>query len=209
MNNMKEIRIEKITLNIGTGKPGPELDKAKILLEKISGRKSIETKTTKRIPGWKIRPGLPIGAKVTLRGKKAVEVLSNELKSLRTGRASTGLVENIRADFYGTPTPLKQMATLATPQGDMIVIKPFDPSSIKAIEKAIKNSDLSMAPIIDGKMVRLNIPPLSEERRRQLSAQAKQLGEHAKVSIRNIRRSLAFPKFERLPQDIDHEALAI
>tara|TARA_Y100000310_G_scaffold330946_1_gene403609 strand:- start:569 stop:1093 length:525 start_codon:yes stop_codon:yes gene_type:complete len=79
MNSMKEIRIEKITLNIGTGKPGPELDKAKILLEKISGRKPIETKTSKRIPGWKIRPGLPIGAKVTLRGKKADEVLKNLL----------------------------------------------------------------------------------------------------------------------------------
>ena len=75
MNNMKEIRIEKITLNIGTGKPGPELDKAKILLEKISGRKSIETKTTKRIPGWKIRPGLPLGSKVTIRGDAAEKLL--------------------------------------------------------------------------------------------------------------------------------------
>jgi ribosome recycling factor len=119
---------------------------------------------------------------------KAVEILHDDLKSVRTGRASTGLVENIKADFYGTPTPLKQMATLAAPQADMIVIKPFDPSSIKEIEKAIKNSDLSIAPIVEGKLIRLNIPALSAERRKQLVAQAKQLGEQAKVNIRNIRR---------------------
>ena len=120
--------------------------------------------------------------------KKAVEVLHNELKSVRTGRASTGLVENIKADYYGTPTPLKQMATLATPQADTIVIKPFDPASVKEIEKAIRSSDLSIAPVLDGKLIRLNVPPLSEERRTQLAAQAKQTGEQTKVSIRNIRR---------------------
>ncbi len=120
--------------------------------------------------------------------KKALESLTEELKAVRTGRASTALVENIKADFYGTPTPLKQMATLATPQFDMIVIKPFDPSSVKEIEKAIKSSGLSIAPIVDGKVIRLNIPPLSEERRAQLVQQAKQTGEQAKVSIRNIRR---------------------
>lgn len=120
--------------------------------------------------------------------KKAVEILQDELKTVRSGRASTGLVENIKADFYGSPTPLKQMATLATPQMDMIVIKPFDPASIKEIEKAIKASDLSIAPIIDGKIIRLNIPSLSEERRRQLVQQAKQAGEQTKVTTRNIRR---------------------
>jgi len=120
--------------------------------------------------------------------RKAVGVLRDELKAVRTGRASTGLVENIKVDYYGTATPLKQIATLATPQADMIVIKPFDPASVKEIEKAIKSSDLSIAPIVDGKIIRLNIPPLSEERRRQLAAQAKQMGEQTKVSIRNIRR---------------------
>jgi ribosome recycling factor len=120
--------------------------------------------------------------------KKATEVLHDELKSVRSGRAATGLIENIRADFYGTPTPLKQMATLATPQFDMIVIKPFDPGSIKEIEKAIKASDLSIAPIVDGKIIRLNIPALSEERRQQLVQQAKQTGEQTKVVIRNLRR---------------------
>jgi len=120
--------------------------------------------------------------------KKAVEILQDELKTVRSGMASTGLVENIKADFYGSPTPLKQMATLATPQMDMIVIKPFDPSSIKEIEKAIKASDLSIAPIVDGKIIRLNIPALSEERRKHLVQQARQAGEQTKVTTRNIRR---------------------
>ncbi len=120
--------------------------------------------------------------------KKGVEVLTDEFKGVRTGQASTALVENIRADYYGSPTPIKQMASLATPQPDMIVIKPFDPVALKDIEKAIKSSDLSIAPIIDGKLIRLNIPPLSEERRKQLVSQVKQLGEQSKVGIRNVRR---------------------
>jgi len=132
--------------------------------------------------------------------KKAVEVLHDEMKTIRSGRASTGLVENLKVDFYGTPTPLKQMATLAAPQGDVIVIKPFDPSSLKDIEKAIKSSDLSIAPIIDGKMVRLNVPPLSEERRKQLVNQAKQSGEQSKVTIRNIRRD-GIKQFEKQEKD--------
>jgi len=131
---------------------------------------------------------------------KAMEALHEELKSVRTGRASTALVENIKADFYGTPTPLKQMATLATPQFDMVVIKPFDPGSVREIEKAIKSSDLSIAPIIDGKIIRLNIPPLSEERRTQLVAQGKQTGEQAKVSIRNVRRD-AIKQLEKEQKD--------
>jgi len=132
--------------------------------------------------------------------KKAVEVLHDELKSVRSGMASTGLVENIKADFYGTLTPLKQMATLAAPQVDMIVIKPFDPASIKEIEKAIKASDLSIAPIVDGKVIRLNIPALSGERRKQLVQQAKQAGEQTKVGIRNIRRD-AIKHLEKQQKD--------
>lgn len=132
--------------------------------------------------------------------KKAVEVLHDELKTVRSGRASTGLIENIKADFYGTPTPLKQMATLAAPQGDVIIIKPFDPSSIKEIEKAIKSSDLSIAPVIDGKMIRLNVPPLSQERRKQLVQQAKQAGEQTKITIRNIRRD-ANKQFDKQEKD--------
>jgi ribosome recycling factor len=119
---------------------------------------------------------------------KSVEFLQNELRSIRTGRASAGLVENIAVDYYGSKTPLKQLATIATPEAAMLVIKPFDPASLKDIEKAIRNSDLSLSPIVDGKMVRLNMPPLSVERRTQLTQQVKQMGEKTKVSIRNIRR---------------------
>lgn len=120
--------------------------------------------------------------------QKAVEVLQDELKSFRGGRATPALVEHIRVEYYGSPTPLKSLATISAPEADMLVIKPFDPASIKDIEKAIKSSDLSIAPIIEGKFIRLNIPPLSGERRKQLVQQARQSGEQAKVSIRNIRR---------------------
>lgn len=122
------------------------------------------------------------------RMKKAVEVLRDELKAVRTGRASTGLVENIKVDYYGTPTPIKTIASVSIPQHDMIVIRPFDPASVKEIEKAIKNSDLSIAPIVDRNLIRLSVPPLSGERRNELVAQVKRMGEQTKVSIRNIRR---------------------
>lgn len=120
--------------------------------------------------------------------EKAVAVLQDELKGFRTGRASTALVDNLKVEYYGTPTPLKQLASLATPQADQIVIKPFDAAALHDIEKAIKSSDLSIAPQIDGKFIRLNVPALSEERRKQLVNQAKQVGEQSKVSIRNVRR---------------------
>ena len=119
---------------------------------------------------------------------KAVGVLQHELRGFRTGRASTALVDGIAVDYYGTSTPLKQLASVATPQADLIVIKPFDGGALQGIEKALKTSDLNLAPMIDGKFIRLNVPSLSEERRKQLVQQAKQTGEHAKVSIRNIRR---------------------
>ena len=140
---------------------------------------------------------------------KAVGVLQSELKAVRAGRASTGLVENLSVEYYGTATPLKQLATLAAPQADMIVIKPFDPTALKEIEKAIKNSELSIAPILDGKMIRLNVPPLSEERRRQLVGQVKHLGEQTKVSIRNIRRDankmLEKQEKDKVVTEDDHE----
>jgi len=120
--------------------------------------------------------------------EKSIEHLKNELKAVRTGRASTGLVENLRVEYYGTQTPLGQMATLAAPDATTIVIKPFDANSVKDIANAITNSDLSIAPIIEGKIIRLNVPPLSEERRKQIIQQVKQMGEQTKVSIRNVRR---------------------
>ncbi len=120
--------------------------------------------------------------------QKAVEVLQDDLKAFRGGRATPALVEHIKVEYYGSPTPMKALATISAPEADMLVIKPFDPASVKDIEKAIKSSDLSIAPIIEGKFIRLNIPPLSEERRRHLVQQAKQAGEQTKISIRNIRR---------------------
>ncbi|MCU0916552.1 MAG: ribosome recycling factor [Planctomycetes bacterium] len=120
--------------------------------------------------------------------QKATEVLQDELKGFRGGRATPALVDHVRVEYYGSPTPLKSLATVSAPEADVLVIKPFDPASIKDIEKAIKSSDLSIAPIIEGKFIRLRIPPLSGERRKQLVQQAKQAGEQAKVSIRNIRR---------------------
>lgn len=122
------------------------------------------------------------------RMEKVLEFLRSELRGVRTGRASAGLVENIKVNYYGADTPLKQLATLAAPQADMIVIKPFDPASVKDVERAIKNSDLSIAPIVDGKIIRLNVPSLSGERRKQLVSHIRQMAEQAKVSVRNIRR---------------------
>ena len=120
--------------------------------------------------------------------KKAVEVLQDEFKAVRTGRASTGLVENIKVEYYGNPTPLKALASLSTPQPDCILVKPFDPGSIKDVDKAILASDVGLTPMVDGKVIRLNVPPLTEERRRQLVHQVKGLGEQTKVSVRNVRR---------------------
>ncbi len=119
---------------------------------------------------------------------KAFEHLQHEFRSVRTGRATSGLVDNLMVDYYGSPTPLKQLGTVAVPEASMLVIKPFDPACLKDIERAIKNSELSLAPVMDGKVIRLNLPPLSEERRKQIIGQVKQMGEKAKVSVRNIRR---------------------
>ena len=122
------------------------------------------------------------------RMEKAIDVLHDELRGVRTGRASTGLVENIKIEYYGNPTPLKALAALSTPQSDMILVKPFDPGSIKDIDKGIMASGVGLTPMVDGKVIRLNVPPLTEERRQQLAQQVKGLGEQTKVSIRNIRR---------------------
>ena len=120
--------------------------------------------------------------------QKAVEVMVNEFKGIRTGRASPALVENIRVEYYGSPTPLKQVANISVPEPRMIIIKPYDPTFLKDIEKAIMTSDTGINPNNDGKLIRLNLPPLSEERRKQLSKVAKDTAEKAKVAVRNIRR---------------------
>ena len=120
--------------------------------------------------------------------EKAVAVLEGQLRTIRTGRASTALVDHIRVQCYGAQTPLKQLANIAAPDPQLIVIRPFDPNTAKDIEKALLQSNLGITPNNDGKLIRLAIPPLSEERRKQLAGQVRTLGEQAKIAIRNIRR---------------------
>ncbi|MBL8891102.1 MAG: ribosome recycling factor [Planctomycetaceae bacterium] len=119
---------------------------------------------------------------------KAVEVLKRNLGGIRTGRANPGLVDSLRVDVYGSPTPIKQIATVGVPEPTQILIKPFDPSVIKDIEKAIVSSDLGFAPQSDGRVVRINIPALSTDVRKKMVARIKELAEETKVSLRNIRR---------------------
>ncbi len=118
----------------------------------------------------------------------AGKFFADELRVIRTGRASTGLVEHIKVDYYGSPTDLRQLASISAPEPDMIVIKPFDPASTKEIEKAIQTSELGITPATAGKVIRLPIPSLSGERRQHLVAQLKKMAEQARVTIRNIRR---------------------
>jgi len=120
--------------------------------------------------------------------EKAVVHLVTDFNHIRTGRATPGLVDGVRVDYYGEPTPLKQLATISVPEARLIVIKPFDPGSLKEIERAIQKSDLGVTPMSDGKLVRLALPPLSEEQRRKLAARCKELAEAARVSLRNVRR---------------------
>src|SRR5262245_35452641 len=122
------------------------------------------------------------------RMEKAVNVLKDELRGLRTGRATPALVDSIRVEYYGSPTPLKQMAQISTPDPQQIVIRPFDQSALKDIEKAIRSSDLGMSPNNDGKMIRLQVPLMSGEQRQKMVACIKKSAEEAKVAIRNIRR---------------------
>ncbi|MEX2560311.1 MAG: ribosome recycling factor [Pirellulales bacterium] len=122
------------------------------------------------------------------RMEKAVDVLKHSLSGIRTGRANPGLVDSLRVEAYGSPTPIKQLASVGAPEPTQIVIRPFDPGTIKDIEKAIQASGLGFNPINDGRVIRLNVPPLSTEVRRKLVARIKELTEEAKVAIRNVRR---------------------
>ena len=119
---------------------------------------------------------------------KTISALENELKRLRTGRASTSLLDGIRVNYYGTPTPLNQMATISIPESRLITIQPWDVSVIKDIEKAILKSDLGLTPSNDGKLIRISIPPLSEQRRKELVKVVHKICEEHKVAIRNVRR---------------------
>jgi ribosome recycling factor len=122
------------------------------------------------------------------RMEKATQVFRDELRGLRTGRATPALVDTIRVEYYGSPTPLKQLAQISTPDPQQIVIRPFDQGCLKDIEKAIRSSDLGMTPNNDGKMIRLQVPAMSGEQRQKMVTRIKKSAEDAKVAIRNIRR---------------------
>ncbi len=119
---------------------------------------------------------------------KAVDYLKNELRGVRTGRASTALVEFIKVNYYGSMTDLKALASISVPEATQILIKPFDAGSTAEIRKAIESSDLGLNPMVDGKQIRINIPPLSGDRRKQLAGHVKKVGEDTKVTLRNARR---------------------
>ena len=119
---------------------------------------------------------------------KTIAALKEEYKTLRTGRASASIFDRVRVDYYGTPTPLNQVSTISVPEARSIVIQPFDKSLIGEIEKAIQKSELGLNPSNDGKVIRISIPPLTAERRKELVKQAKATAENSRVAIRNIRR---------------------
>ncbi len=129
-----------------------------------------------------------VEAHVKTRMEKAISDLQHEMAHIRTGRASLGILDHIRVDYYGTPTPLNQVANLHVPEPSLITIQPWDVSQIGAIEKAIRTSDLGLNPANDGKLIRLPIPPLTEERRKDLVKKLHAVAEHHRVSVRNIRR---------------------
>jgi len=122
--------------------------------------------------------------------KRTILALEKELGKVRTGRASLALLDDIRVDYYGTPTPLNQAATLSVPESRLIVIQPWDNSLLGEIEKAILKSELGMTPTNDGKVIRITIPRLTEERRKELVKVVKKMGESSKVGVRNIRRDV-------------------
>jgi ribosome recycling factor len=122
------------------------------------------------------------------RMEKAISVLKGQLAGIRTGRANPGLVDSLRVEVYGSPTPIKQLAQVGAPEPTQIVIRPYDTGTIKDIEKAIIASGLGFNPQSDGRLIRINVPPLSTEVRKKLVARIKELTEEAKVSIRNVRR---------------------
>ncbi len=146
---------------------------------------------------------------VETRMQGALDALSREFAGVRTGRASTGLLEGIRVDYYGTPTPVPQVASLSVPDPKTLLIQPWDASLLPAIEKAIMKSDLGLTPASDGKVIRLSMPPLNEERRKQLAKAVGRLAEDTRVAIRNVRheankRLKAMEKEKKMSEDDGH-----
>lgn len=122
------------------------------------------------------------------RMEKAVEVFRHALTGIRTGRANPGLVDSLKVEVYGSPTPIKALASVGAPEPNQIVVRPFDPGTIKDIEKAIHSADLGLNPQSDGRLIRITIPALSTDVRKKMSARIKELAEEARVAIRNVRR---------------------
>lgn len=131
---------------------------------------------------------------------KALEDLRQELSTLRTGRASLGIFDHLRVDYYGVPTPLNQVATLGTPEPNLVTVQPWDPTVLAVIEKAIRSSDLGLNPVNDGKILRVPIPPLTEERRKDLVKHVHKVLENHRTAVRNIRRD-ANEELKRLLKD--------
>ena len=124
----------------------------------------------------------------TQRMDKSVEATHEHFNSVRTGRATPALLDRITIDYYGTPTPLKNLATISAPEARLLTIQPFDPTSVKQIEKTIQESDLGLTPNNDGKIIRLPIPQLTEERRKELVKVVRHMAEEGRVAVRNVRR---------------------
>ena len=152
-----------------------------------------------------------IEAATRTRMEKALTDLQHEMATIRTGRATLSLLDHIRVDYYGTPTPLNQVANLHVPEPNLITIQPWDVSQIGMIEKAIRISDLGLNPSNDGKLIRLPIPPLTEERRKELAKKLHGVAEHHRVSMRNIRRDgneavKKLAKDKKITEDDDKKA---
>ena len=148
---------------------------------------------------------------VERRMNSTLDAIKRDLASVRTGRASLVILDGVKVDYYGTETPLNQVATLSVPEPSLILAQPWDPSSIEAIEKAIQRADLGLNPSNDGKVVRLPIPPLTEERRKQLAKKVGQIGEEGKTALRQVRRDgndklKAMEKEKQISQDDERRA---
>ncbi|MDO9334445.1 MAG: ribosome recycling factor [Dehalococcoidales bacterium] len=140
--------------------------------------------------------------------RKSLEVVQRELVTIRTGRASPALIEHMKVDYAGSVLPLNQLASITTPNANMLVVQPWDKSSMNIIEKAILKSDLGLTPINDGRMIRINIPPLSEERRQELLKVVRRRIEEGKIAIRNVRRdALEDLKTQEKDKDISQDEL--
>ncbi len=138
------------------------------------------------------------------RMQKSVDHFQSEIRGIRTGRATPGLIENVRVDYYGSPTPLSQLASVTAPDARSLAVKPFDPGAMSGIEKAILSSGMGLNPSAEGGVLRISIPPLSEDQRMKLAGRVKALAEEAKISIRNVRRDV-LREVEAASKDSDRD----